>query len=84
MNAINHQWMKHGTAKQAVLRKDRPAAAAVFYSSCDSVFVFFASLFWLPPHSLEAVFLCPAGAPSIVRASSACPNADRVSHYNVL
>jgi len=67
--------MKQETAKQAVLRKDRPAGAAFFHSSCDSVFAFSASFFQLPPHLLEAVFLCPA---------SACEKAALVSHYNVL
>jgi hypothetical protein len=69
--------MKQETATQAVLRKARPAAA-VFHSPCVSIFV---SSFRLPPHLLEAVFLCPviAGASAI----SACEKADRVKHENI-
>jgi hypothetical protein len=71
--------MKQGTATQAVLQKARPAAA-VFHSSCDS---FFASSFQLPPHLLEAVFLCPAGTRASVSVTSACEKADRVKCENI-
>jgi len=76
--------MKHGTAQQAVLRKDQKAVFAVFPSSCDSVFAFFTSSFQLPPHSLEAVFLCPAAARTIVSVTSACEDTDWVKHENII
>ncbi|MGI4741919.1 MAG: hypothetical protein ACRYG7_42685 [Janthinobacterium lividum] len=41
MNALNHQWMKRGTAEQAVLREDRKAVGPVFQSFSDSFFVSF-------------------------------------------
>jgi hypothetical protein len=72
--------MKQETATQAVLQKARPAAA-VFHSSCNS---FFASSFQLPPHSLEAVFLSPAGTPANVSATSAWENADRLNYENII
>jgi hypothetical protein len=71
--------MKQGTATQAVLQKARPAAA-VFHSSCNS---FFALSLQLPPHLLEAVFLCPANIRASVRATSACKSADRMNNKNI-
>ena len=77
MNAINHQWMMRGMAQPAVLRKDSKAVAAVFVAFCNS-------FLQLPPHSLEAVFLCPASAHTIVCVAVACENTDLVNHYNVI
>jgi hypothetical protein len=72
--------MKQETATQAVLQKARPAAA-VFHSSCNS---FFALSFQLPPHLLEAVFLCPAGTRANVSSTSACEDADRLKYENII
>jgi hypothetical protein len=63
--------MKQATANQAAPRKARPAAV-VCHSSCDS---FFAAFCQLPPHLLEAVFLCPGGARASVRAARASQKA---------
>ena len=57
--------MMRGAAQSAALRKDWKAVAAVLSASCDSFLL-------LPPHSLEAVFLCPAGARAIVGVANAC------------
>jgi hypothetical protein len=80
VNAINHQWMMRGAAQPAALRKDRKAVAAGFFSFCDS----FSAFSRLPPHSLEAVFLCPAGARTIGSVASACENAALVNHENII
>jgi hypothetical protein len=71
--------MKQETAQQAVLRKARPVAA-VSHSSCDSLF---ASPCQLPPHLLEAVFLCPASTRASVRITSACEKADWMNNKNI-
>ena len=76
MNAVNHQWMMRGATQSAALRKDWKAIAAVSAASCDSLFL-------LPPHLLEAVFLCPASVRTIVGVTNACENTDLVHHYYV-
>ena len=67
--------MMRGTAQPAALRKDWKAVAAVSVAFCDS-------LFRLPPHSLEAVFLCLAGARTIAAVTTACENTDLVKYEN--
>ena len=69
--------MMRGATQSAALRKDWKAVAAVSAASCDSLFL-------LPPHSFEAVFLCLVGARTIVGAVSACENAVLVQYEKIV
>ena len=69
--------MMRGAAQPAALRKDWKAVAAVSAASCDSFFL-------LPPHSLEAVFLCPAGARASVGVANAYKSVGLVKYEKII